>query len=81
MDPKASGGSNTSDSSNSTGGGQDNKDINKSWKGVLSQLQLSTSVSSVDTWITEGKFGTDLGPRSFKIQLTDPLNQDWKLCI
>jgi len=38
MDPKASGGSNKSDSSNSTGGGQDNKDINKTWKGVLSQL-------------------------------------------
>ncbi len=62
MDPKASGGSNTSDSSNSTGGGQDNKNINKTWKGILSQLQPSTNVSSVDTWTTEGKLAQTWGP-------------------
>jgi len=60
MDPKVSGSSNTSHSSNSTGGGQDNRDINKTWKGVLSQLQPSRSVSfcrHMDYWRS---IGTDL---------------------
>jgi len=55
-------GINTSDSSNSTGEGQDNKDINKTWKGVQSQLKPSTSFSSVDTWTTEGKLAQTWGP-------------------
>ena len=86
MDPKVSGSSNTSHSSNSTGGGQDNKDINKTWKGVLSQLQPSTSVSLVDTWTTERKLALTWGPgpsrskwRTQKHDLS-PLKQDWKLC-
>ena len=34
MDPKASGGSNSSGSSKSTSAGLDNEDIKKTWKGV-----------------------------------------------